>query len=233
MSKQITTISFFKFSSISKKIWGFKMMQYAHKELSEIKGLSFYRLMGSGKGKGFNPLPDWSIYSLLQVWKSEEEANDFFNNSDIIKKYNHHTSELYTLYMKNISAVGTWVSKSPFEKGIELDNNLPIAIITRATIKWNWLIRFWKYVPTSHKGLDGNKGLIYTKGIGEIPVVQMATFSLWKNFTAVKEFAYNSKQHKEAIKRTRENQWYNEEMFTRFHPYKSIGTWQGSNLLNL
>ncbi len=208
------------------------MMQFAHSDLAEVKGLSFYRLMGSGKGKGFNPLPDWSVYSLLQVWESEEQANEFFNSSILIEKYKSHTSEQYTLYMKNISAGGTWVGKNPFEKGIELDPSLPIAVITRATIKWNWLIRFWKYVPTSQEPLEGNKGLVYTKGIGEVPVVQMATFSLWKNFDAVKEFAYNSKQHKEAIRRTRKNEWYREELFSRFHPYKSSGTWQGNDLLD-
>ena len=207
-------------------------MQFAHSDLAEVKGLSFYRLMGSGKGKGFNPLPDWSVYSLLQVWESEEQANEFFNSSILIEKYKSHTSEQYTLYMKNISAGGTWVGKNPFEKGIELDPSLPIAVITRATIKWNWLIRFWKYVPTSQEPLEGNKGLVYTKGIGEVPVVQMATFSLWKNFDAVKEFAYNSKQHKEAIRRTRKNEWYREELFSRFHPYKSSGTWQGNDLLD-
>jgi len=208
------------------------MMQFAHSDLAEVKGLSFYRLMGSGKGKGFNPLPDWSVYSLLQVWESEEDANQFFNSSTLIEKYKSHTSEQYTLYMKNISAGGTWVGKNPFEKGTDLDPSLPIAVITRATIKWNWLIRFWKYVPTSQEPLEGNKGLVYTKGIGEVPVVQMATFSLWKNFDAVKEFAYNSKQHKEAIRRTRKNEWYREELFSRFHPYKSSGTWQRNDLLD-
>ena len=208
------------------------MMQFAHSDLASVKGLSFYRLMGSGKGNGFNPLPDWSVYSLLQVWESEEQANEFFTSSTLIEKYKSHTSEQYTLYMKNISAGGTWVGKNPFEKGIELDPSLPIAVITRATIKWNWLIRFWKYVPTSQEPLEGNKGLVYTKGIGEVPVVQMATFSLWKNFDAVKEFAYNSKQHKEAIRRTRKNEWYREELFSRFHPYKSSGTWQGNDLLD-
>ena len=207
-------------------------MQFAHSDLAEVKGLSFYRLMGSGKGKGFNPLPDWSVYSLLQVWESEEDANQFFNSSTLIEKYKSHTSEQYTLYMKNISAGGTWVGKNPFEKGTDLDPSLPIAVITRATIKWNWLIRFWKYVPTSQEPLEGNKGLVYTKGIGEVPVVQMATFSLWKNFDAVKEFAYNSKQHKEAIRRTRKNEWYREELFSRFHPYKSSGTWQRNDLLD-
>jgi heme-degrading monooxygenase HmoA len=149
----------------------------------------------------------------------------------LIQQYSERTDELFTLYMKNISAGGTWVGKNPFEKAADLDSTLPIAVITRATIKWNWLFRFWKYVPTSQEPLDGNKGLIYTKGIGEIPIVQMATFSLWKNFESVKQFAYNSKQHQEAVRRTRKNNWYREELFARFQPYKSVGTWGGKDLL--
>ena len=228
---QITTISFFKYTSLRNKFWGLKMMQFAHKGLVNTEGLSFYRLLGSGKGKGFNPFPDWSVYCLLQVWESEEAAHTFFNSSDLIKQYSERTDELFTLYMKNISAGGTWVGKNPFEKGADLDSTLPIAVITRATIKWNWLIRFWKYVPTSQEPLDENEGLIYTKGIGEIPIVQMATFSLWKNFESVKQFAYNSKEHQEAVKRTRKNDWYREELFARFQPYKSVGTWGGKDLL--
>tara|TARA_B100001093_G_scaffold141058_1_gene133514 strand:- start:47 stop:748 length:702 start_codon:yes stop_codon:yes gene_type:complete len=231
MTKQITTISFFKFSTLYNKIWGFVMMLLAHNDLYKVKGLSFYRLMGSGKGKGFNPFPDWSVYSLIQVWESEEVANEFFKSSILIKKYKSHTVEIYTLYMENIAAVGTWIGKTPFKKGRDLDSNLPIAIITRATIKLHWLLRFWKYVPTSQEPLEGNKGLIYTKGIGEVPIIQMATFSLWKDFDAVKDFAYNSRQHKEAIKKTRKNKWYKEELFSRFHPYKSLGTWEGNDQL--
>jgi hypothetical protein len=54
---------------------------------------------------------------------------------------------------------------------------------------------------------------------------------LWKNFDAVKEFAYNSKQHKEAIRKTRKNEWYKEELFSRFHPYKSLGSWEENDQL--
>ena len=228
---QITTLSLIKYTSLRNKFWGLKMMQFAHKELVNTKGLTFYRLLGSGRGKGFNPFPDWSVYCLLQVWESEDAANVFFQSSDLIKKYTDRSDELFTLYMKNISAGGTWVGKTPFKKEVSLDPELPIAVITRATIKWNWLLRFWKYVPTSQEALNGNEGLIYTKGIGEVPIVQMATFSLWRNLEAVKQFAYNSKQHQEAIRRTRKNEWYKEELFARFQPYKSKGTWEGKDLL--
>ena len=207
-------------------------MQFAHKDLSKVEGQSFYRLLGSGKGLGFNPLPDWSTYCLLQVWDSEAAANEFFSSSNIMQRYKNQSAELLTFYMKNISAGGTWVGKNPFEKAADLDPAQPIAVITRATIKLNWLLRFWKYVPTSHETLAGNEGLIYTKGVGEVPIVQMATFSLWKDFESVKKFAYSSTQHQEAIRRTRKNDWYKEELFARFQPYKSAGTWEGKQLLS-
>jgi hypothetical protein len=49
MSPQITTIPLFKYSSFSNKAWGFKMMQFANKDLAKVNGLTFYRLMGSEK----------------------------------------------------------------------------------------------------------------------------------------------------------------------------------------
>lgn len=231
MSSQITTLSFFRYDTFKAKLWGFKMMQFAHKDLARVKGQSFYRLLGSGIGLGFNPLPDWSTYALLQVWDQEQDAVDFFASSQLFQKYEANSVERCTLFMRNISAAGTWVGKYPFDKCTELDPKEPIAVITRATIKWNWLLRFWKYVPTSEKGLAGNDGLVYTKGVGEVPIVQMATFSLWKDFESVKKFAYNSKEHKEAINKTRKNEWYSEELFARFHPYRFIGSWEGKNLL--
>ncbi|MFQ3269562.1 MAG: hypothetical protein ACI9B2_001372, partial [Flavobacteriales bacterium] len=59
---QITTISFFNYRGLLNKVWAFAMMQFAHKFLQNISGQSFYKLMGSGKGMGFNPMPDWSTY---------------------------------------------------------------------------------------------------------------------------------------------------------------------------
>jgi hypothetical protein len=105
--------------------------------------------------------------------------------------------------MKNIYTGGTWAGKHPFIKGADLGPSIPIAVITRAKLKWNWLIRFCKSVPSSREPIDGNNGLVFTKGIGEVPIVQMANFSLWKNFEAIKEFAYNSKQHKVAIRNSK------------------------------
>jgi hypothetical protein len=233
LSSQITTITFFRYQGIKNKCWAFLMMQLAHGELSKVDGLSFYKLMGSGKGLGFNPLPDWSVYSLLQIWESEAQAETFFNTAPLASNYQSHTAEMWTLFMKNISAAGEWSGGNPFQSSATLDaDNSSIAVITRATIKLGKLFQFWKYVPTSQKPLSDNDGLIYTKGIGEVPIIQMATFSLWKDFESVKKFAYNSPEHQEAIKKTRKLDWYKEELFSRFQPYKSVGEWEGREPLS-
>ncbi|MBI3218659.1 MAG: DUF3291 domain-containing protein [Bacteroidetes bacterium] len=228
---QITTVTFFKFNAIADKFWAFSMMQFAHGGLKKVQGQSFYKLMGSGRGLGFNALPDWSTYVLLQVWETEEAAHSFFEKGPIIESYRKHAKEVWTIFLKNVSAHGQWDGRNPFQMEKDLPSTEVIAVLTRATIKWHKIIPFWKYVPTSHQPLKENDGLLYTKGVGEVPIVQMATFSIWKNKESLNHFAYTSNEHRVAIQKTRELNWYKEELFARFKPYKSIGTWNGKNPL--
>lgn len=228
---QITTITFFKYKSLIAKIWAFGMMQFAHRHLVKVKGLSFYKLLGTGKGSGFNPYPDWGTYALLQVWDEESQADQFFDQSELFKKYQEHSAEQWRIYMKAIKAVGEWSGKKPFEVGQKSKKNPFLAIITRATIRKSKLVRFWKYVPTSEKPLAKSSGLLYKKGIGEAPLFQMATFSIWSSEDELMAFAYRSKEHAKAIALTRELDWYSEEMFSRFQPYRSEGTWGGKQML--
>ena len=228
---QVTTLTFLRYKGFRKKLWAFGMMQFAHRQLKKIEGLTFYKLLGTGKGLGFNPWPDFAVYALLQVWDNEDSASEFVNHSKLIHRYNEQSEERWTLFMKAIKAEGQWSGTNPFHPDPSLmQKDHPIAVITRASIRKSRLWTFWKYVPTSEKPLHDNDALVYTKGIGEVPFLQMATFSLWKNHESLKSFAYQSKEHQQAIKMTRELDWYSEELFSRFYPYKSDGSWKGMKI---
>ncbi len=215
VNEQITTLSIFQYASLSSKIWAFGMMQFAHNPLLKAKGCTFYKLLGSGK-ENFNPFPDWSIYAVLQVWNSEKEAQEFITNSRLFKTYRKKSSKHHILFMQSIQARGEWNGSNPFQRAKVIDQNAKVCAITRASIKWSKLLTFWKFVPISQQPLLKANGLIYTKGFGEVPFVEMATFSIWENADQLNKFAYQSREHIEAIQKTRSIKWYKEELFSRF-----------------
>lgn len=230
MSTQVTTLTFYKYQSLWDQLWAFGMMQFAHRPMKKVEGLTFYKLLGSGR-ENFDPRPDFSVYAVLQVWENENMAKAYFDSSALNKRYAKHTSHQLTLYMKSIRAHGLWSGKNPFEPSGHLsDDNPYVAVITRATIKLTMLKNFWDYVPTSQKDLQNNPNLLLTAGLGERPVTQMATFSLWDDASALKKFAYRGTNHRHAVQQTQALQWYKEELFTRFQPYHIKGSWPGFNI---
>lgn len=225
---QITTLTIWRYDTLKGKLWGFWMMQFAHRHLRKVKGCSFYKLMGSGK-EGFDPRPDWSTYALLQVWDSEACADDFFLASPLLARYRRQASEMGTFFLKGLKAHGLWSGKKPFEIHPSPDPEISdVLVITRATIKKRYLRKFWSYVPASQRPLKDAEGLRYTKGVGEWPVVQMATVSLWRSEAHLKRFAYKSEEHRKAIMYTRTLGWYKEELFSRFQPYRFQGSVLGN-----
>ena len=193
------------------------MMGMGHKMLKGTAGLAFYKLMGTGK-RGFSILHDWGEYSFLANWESEEQAKGFFKHHPFYLSYKERCSEIVTYQLTCIKSHGTWDGKTPFvaDKDTEVSPDDNVGVITRASIKWSKMIRFWRYVPKSHQDLNGNSGLLFTKGIGDIPLVEMATFSLWENQESLMNFAYRGEHHKKAIALTKKHNWYSEEMFARF-----------------
>ncbi|MEL6803156.1 MAG: hypothetical protein AAFO91_05135, partial [Bacteroidota bacterium] len=231
----VTCVSFFQSSGLRSRWKSFLMMQRGHGMLKNQAGLQFYKLMGSGRGNGFSPYADWGTYCLLTVWDNIEQARNFTRNSKLHKTYSGFCDDILTLYLGCIRAHGTWSDQEPFQAYDWPENEVagPFCVLTRATIKTKFLMRFWRYVPTSSEPMDHAAGLYFKKGIGEVPVIQMATFSIWRDQESMRAYAYNSPEHLKAVRMTRELGWYSEELFARFRLLDCEGNWQGKPLKDL
>lgn len=219
---QVTIISFFKYNGFKHKWQAFVRMGRPPLVNQTIKGLTFWKALGSGSGNGFSIWPDFSIFGLLTVFNSEVEAGAFIN-SDLVKNYTETAEKFSHIWMHSVKAHGQWSKQEPFISSEKYNELKPLAVITRATIKPKLAYKFWKYVPSVSKSMDGYKGLIFTKGIGEWPIFMQATFSLWEQGTQMMDYAYKNPKHAEMVKKTRELGWYSEEMFSRFQPFKIEG----------
>jgi heme-degrading monooxygenase HmoA len=227
----LTTITFFKFKK--NKRWAFAQMGLAPSKLQQKKGLRFFKLMGTGGGNGFSLWPDFGTYAFLGVWDSQKSADDFLKDNALLQTYYQKSSSIRTLKMLPVKSHGLWSGQNPFteHKPVTIDSKLPVAVITRATLRPSRLIAFWKSVPSASAAIENAAGVQYFKGIGEWPFVQQATLSLWDSFEAVKKFAYRDQTHAKIIKKTRSQQWYSEDLFARFHVLSDTGFIKPNSLI--
>ena len=188
------------------------------------KGCTFWQLLGSGKSGTFDLHPDWQQWGLLAVWDSRNDFDQFYDRSFVVKWWNLFCIEKWTILLDPLQSHGKWDGKEPFENPNIKNYNGPVAILTRATIRFNRLKNFWANVDGVSELMKKAPGYLFSLGIGERPLYKQATFSIWNSLDDVKGFAYHSKEHTEVIKKTRAENWYSEELFARFKPIASIGT---------
>lgn len=197
---------------------------------------SFYKLMGSGKNGTFDKTPDWQQWAALLVAPAEmmEDTNKALANSKLAMNNNPSDTislvpsflkaywklfncQINTFILEPIEGHGFWDGKQVFgslPKQTSYDGK--IAVLTRATIRLSKLKAFWGNVGSVATQMNGAKGFITSYGIGEIPFIKQATFSIWENKTDLKNFAYKMKEHAEVVRKTHAEKWYSEEMFVRF-----------------
>lgn len=228
---QVTSISLFRFEGLKNKWWAFTQMGRNLFSDLEVEGLQSQKMLGSGNKNGFSIWPNFAVYGLLSIWDNEDSARTFFNSHESVAKFKAHSVENWTVYMQATMAHGAWDGIQPFELKQASSKEALTAVITRATIYPKHLWRFWKFVPSVSRSVENREGLLFAVGIGELPLIQQATFSLWENNDYMTAYAYKSKHHQEVIKKTRALGWYKEELFARFEPFASEGQWTGKDLL--
>ncbi len=235
--KQIVSITFFRFEGFKNRWWAFTQMGKKAflntknpNNLNGVTGASFVKMFGAGSGKGFNLMPDFGVYGLLTVWENEATAQLFFDQNEVFKSYQNRATEIFTVFLQPIMSHGKWDKFEPFEATSRNDPFAPIAVITRGTIKTKHVFNFHKSSRMASRALEAAKGCIFSVGIGEVPLVQQVTFSLWENEEAMKNYAYKNPAHLEVIKKTRELGWFSEELFARFQVLRTEGSWKNLDL---
>lgn len=222
----ITTVTFFRYESLPDKWWGFKQMGLSAERLKDVAGLRFYKMLGSGAGNGFSIWPNFGVYGLLQVWEDEAAALAFGESHELFRESLGRAAGWWRIFLQAAKSHGEWEGASPFPITTGYDTEKPVAVLTRATIYPRHLWRFWRFVPPVSRSIAQKEGLLFSVGVGELPLIQQATFSLWANSHHMMAYAYQSEHHKKVVRRTRELGWYREELFCRFHPYRSEGDWE-------
>jgi hypothetical protein len=180
--------------------------------LKKIPGVTFFKSIGTGTGEKFTPSDaDPLVWGLIAV----VDDPSVLDSSQVVKSWSRIAQSHMRLILEPLSSHGAWAGLNPF---IASQNNSDgkIVAITRARIKWNKNLLFWRAVPAVTQSLHSQPGLLRALGIGEAPIGLQGTLSMWDSAESLRNFAYKGAAHAGAIAATEKHQWYSEELFARF-----------------
>ncbi|MFD2287496.1 DUF3291 domain-containing protein [Pedobacter petrophilus] len=188
----------------------------------------FWKLMGSGKDAQVDLAPDLKHWAIFTTWDNKEDCDQFYERSFPMKWFKFFGYEAFTVLLKPLSSHGLWSGKEPFKADKDYKpSSEQIAVITRARINFNKLKEFRSNIKRAADQMKKSDGFILSAGIGENPLLDQATFSIWDSAESMKNYAYKSFDHAEIIKLTRERKWYSEDLFARFEVLEMQGVFNG------
>lgn len=210
----LTTVTFLSFTE--NKARAFAAMGLLPRKIKGMQDLRFFKMMGSGRGQAFSLRPDFSRYCLLAVWDTAEAAATFFATHPHWLQYRAQAAGALQFDLQPLSAKGSWGGAQPFGAvNARPPQHTPVAILTRASLHWHRLPSFWRNARQSTADLPQADGLLFSAGIGEVPYVEQATFSVWENADKMLAFV-TAPAHLQAIRLRHKEAWYKEELFARF-----------------
>lgn len=226
------TLSLFRFGPLSARIWVLGQMALARLSLSRTKGALFWKLCGSGTGEGFTPRPNTAVWAILVAWPDADTARATLERAPVFRRWRRHASESWTILMSPVSARGEWSGVQPFLPAQAATPPAgPIVALTRATMRLSTFLRFWRRVPDISAVIGQDPNVMFKIGIGEVPFLHQVTFSIWPDAASMANFARGDGPHGRAIRAVREEGWFREELYARFHILDDWGTWGGQRPL--
>jgi len=190
----------------------------------------FWKLLGSGKNASVDLPPDFKHWGVLSCWENQDDFNEFYQKSFVMKWLSLFKKDEFTILLNPLSSHGLWSGIQPFKVDKTEEHYGRIAVITRATIKCSKIKEFQQNIKKAADAMRNAPGFIVAAGIGEAPFFRQATFSVWENTEAMKNYAYKNLAHSDVIKLTRARKWYSEELFARFEIIDSWGALNGFSL---
>jgi hypothetical protein len=218
----------------------YRRPRFHESRLQQIPGLTFWRPFSTGPDftalkPGFNRLalaaPEFKRWAFFGIWQDENALKLFLENSSIAREWEERAAETWHVGLMPIRSSGTWRGENPLE-GLDLSEvpKCPVAVLTRADIRLSKLHVFWLW--GTHPAVSDVRqasGLVAGLAMTERPLVEAATFTVWRSLDDVINFAYKRTAHQGLIARNQREQVFKAFFATYFFPFQSAGTWRGKD----
>jgi hypothetical protein len=186
--------------------------------------LTFAKVLGTASTTFLPTAVTPTRWAALTCWRDERPGPA----ADLTAWWDRHADESATLTLDPLSTRGSWDRRKPFTVAAGARRwNGPVLVLTRSTLRLRRTRAFYRAIPAVATDLRATPGCRAAFGIGEAPLVRQGTVSIWESTEAMTDFAYRTPAHSAVVAATPRQQWYAEELFTRFALVSASGTIDG------
>jgi len=180
-------------------------------------------------GGGLLPRPQPGRVGMIAAWEDDDALEHFLTEHPLAERLagGWHAS------LEPLRASGTWSRLQGLPRqALAVDEAEPVAVLTLGRLRLARVVPFLRASATAERQAVADPALLAATGLAR-PAQLVATFSLWRTASAMREYAYGAggEGHSTAIGAHRAQPFHHESVFIRLRPYASQGSWDGRDPL--
>jgi len=195
---------------------------------SEVQGLKYAETVITAPLSGrYLPSPRLKPVGMIAAWESDEAFEDFAASHPLARLL----APGWQVCLQPLHVYGEWPGLSGLPEGtVEVGDEEPVVALTLGRPRLHRLPAFLKASARAEAEAVDNPDVLALIGLARPPRL-VSTFSLWRNFEAMRAYARGGGAHSAATSRDRANPFHHASAFIRFRPYASQGSWDGRDPL--
>ena len=180
--------------------------------LRRQRSLRWWRLGGvGGSAQGYGARPDWRALAVVGVWDGAPGPLAIDSYLD------RRAAAVERWRLVPLDWHGQWGGADPLT-GVARGRSAPgasVAVLTHGALRPSVLPGFWRRVPAVADQAVATPGYRGGFGFGSLPLVALATFSVWDDTASARQFAFHSGAHRDIVDAVRGDDWFTEDFFCR------------------
>jgi hypothetical protein len=195
----------------------------------KVDGLTYAATVATAPIAGrLLPSPQPGRVGMIAAWESDEALDRFGREHPLGKLLGAG----WEARMVPLRVSGAWPRMPGLpERPLPVEDDEPIAALTLGRPRLGRALPFLRAAAAAEADAARDGAMVASSGLGRPPGL-VSTFSIWRSFAAMREYAYGKGgAHSAAVGSDRKRPFHHESAFVRLRPYASRGSWEGRDPL--
>lgn len=194
-----------------------------------VPGMSYAEVVFAARLGHRIPRPRPGKIGLIAAWEDDAALERFLDTHPFAGELQGG----WHVRLEPLHCFGSWAGIPELPAKLPVDDAEPVVALTLGRLRLSRTRDFLRSARPTERAAVDNPNVAALTGFGRFtPPRLVSTFSVWRSFAAMREYAFDAAgSHQAAVRVDRARPFHRESAFIRFRPYASRGEWDGRDPL--